>query len=38
MIVNYSVDNKEYVNISDLSLLPIESEDDIKEVIDFMLK
>lgn len=38
MIVNYSVDNKEYVNISDLSMIPIDSEEDIKEVINFMVK
>ncbi|MFR7643030.1 MAG: hypothetical protein ACLUV0_01880 [Eubacterium sp.] len=38
MIVNYNIDKEEYMNISELSMLPIDDEKDVKEVIDFMVK
>lgn len=38
MIVNYNIDKEEYMNISELSMLPIDDEKGVKEVIDFMVK
>ncbi|WP_370749275.1 hypothetical protein [Eubacterium sp.] len=38
MIVNYNIDKEEHMNISELSMLPIDDEKGVKEVIDFMVK
>ena len=38
VLVGYTMDNKKCMSISDISLLPIDSEEDIKEVIEHMIK